>query len=80
MSDNIGSVDASIDSDGTIHIRRADDVIEVTGELAQMYGVKPPLDGQIEFTPGLAYDLAAWSGTGMPGRRPGTYLGRKVAP
>jgi hypothetical protein len=79
VSEDIGTVEASRDSDGTIHIHRADDVIEVTGELAQMFGVRPPLDGRIELAPDLAYDLAAWSGTGMPGRHPGTYLGRKVA-
>jgi hypothetical protein len=78
MSEDFGTVEASRDAEGNITIHRADDVIEVTGELAQMFGVNPPLDGRVEFTPGLAYDLAAWSGTGMPGRQPGTYLGRKV--
>lgn len=64
--------------DGETVVDRADPLIEVTGELAEMLGVKPPLDGRANLG-GIDYDLGCWSGTGMPGRHPGTYLGRRVS-
>ena len=79
MSD-FGMVEASRDADGTVHVHRADDVIEVAGELAEQYGVRPPLDGRIQLTDDLSYDLTAWSFANLPGRTPGTYIGRKVQP
>jgi hypothetical protein len=64
--------------DGEPVVDRADDLIEVSGELAEMLGVKPPLDGRITLG-SVEYDLGSWTGTGLPGRIPGTYVGRRVA-
>ena len=80
MSDeNIGTAEVVWEEGKGARVVRADDVIEVTGELAEQFGVKPPLDGRIDLGGGYVYALGAWTGTGMPGRHAGTYLGFRVA-
>lgn len=66
-------------ADGTVRVIQADDLIHVTGELAEQYGVKPPLDGRVTFIAGYTYDLSDWVGPQPPpGRWPGTYVGVRV--
>lgn len=79
MSDeNIGTAEVVWTEGEGGRIVRADDLIEVTGEMAEHFGVKPPLDGRIDFGHGYVFDLAAYVGEGVPGRVPYTYLGRRA--
>ena len=76
--EQFGSVEARL-VDGKPEVVKADDVVQVSGEVAQQLGVNPPLDGRITFAEGYDYDLCCWDGTGVgPGRYAGTYIGRRV--